>query len=297
MEPSYASGTSTTPLLGDTIGDNLDRTIAAHGDREALVSVHQGLRYTYARVRRGGGAHRRARSSPPGSRRASASASGARTARSGRSSSTRPPRPGSSSSTSTRRTGRRSSSTRCASPAAGCWSRRRRSRPPTTSRWSRRSAPALPELEQVVFLGRDWDEFLAGGGRRGPRASSAAPVGDAVRRPDQHPVHERHDRLPEGRDAQPPQHPQQRLLRRPRAAASPRRDRVCIPVPYYHCFGMVMGNLGCTHARRLHGHPGARVRRRGDAAAPSRRSAARRSTACRRCSSPSSSTRASPSTT
>ena len=24
------------------------------------------------------------------------------------------------------------------------------------------------------------------------------------------------------------------------------RDRVCIPVPLYHCFGMVMGNLGCT---------------------------------------------------
>jgi fatty-acyl-CoA synthase len=23
-------------------------------------------------------------------------------------------------------------------------------------------------------------------------------------------------------------------------------DRLCIPVPYYHCFGMVMGNLGCT---------------------------------------------------
>ena len=26
------------------------------------------------------------------------------------------------------------------------------------------------------------------------------------------------------------------------------RDRVCVPVPLYHCFGMVMGNLGClTH--------------------------------------------------
>jgi fatty-acyl-CoA synthase len=26
------------------------------------------------------------------------------------------------------------------------------------------------------------------------------------------------------------------------------RDRVCIPVPFYHCFGMVMGNLACaTH--------------------------------------------------
>src|SRR5438046_2699207 len=24
------------------------------------------------------------------------------------------------------------------------------------------------------------------------------------------------------------------------------RDRVCIPVPFYHCFGMVMGNLSCT---------------------------------------------------
>ncbi len=24
------------------------------------------------------------------------------------------------------------------------------------------------------------------------------------------------------------------------------RDRVCIPVPLYHCFGMVMGNLACT---------------------------------------------------
>jgi len=27
------------------------------------------------------------------------------------------------------------------------------------------------------------------------------------------------------------------------------RDRLCIPVPLYHCFGMVMGNLTClTHA-------------------------------------------------
>jgi fatty-acyl-CoA synthase len=24
------------------------------------------------------------------------------------------------------------------------------------------------------------------------------------------------------------------------------RDRVCIPVPFYHCFGMVMGNLACS---------------------------------------------------
>src|SRR6185436_10076472 len=23
-------------------------------------------------------------------------------------------------------------------------------------------------------------------------------------------------------------------------------DRVCVPVPFYHCFGMVIGNLACT---------------------------------------------------
>ena len=42
-------------------------------------------------------------------------------------------------------------------------------------------------------------------------------------------------------------------------------DRLCIPVPFYHCFGMVMGNLGCTSPRRHDGHPGARLRPRGHA--------------------------------
>jgi fatty-acyl-CoA synthase len=45
---SYASGTSTVPLLGETIGDNLRRTVAAVGDREALVDRGSGHRFTYA---------------------------------------------------------------------------------------------------------------------------------------------------------------------------------------------------------------------------------------------------------
>ncbi|GAA1469326.1 AMP-binding protein [Nocardiopsis exhalans] len=45
--PSYASGTSTAPLLGDTIGANLARTIAAHPDRDALVDRGSGRRLTY----------------------------------------------------------------------------------------------------------------------------------------------------------------------------------------------------------------------------------------------------------
>jgi fatty-acyl-CoA synthase len=44
---SYASGTSSVPLLGDTIGGNLDRTVAAFGDRDALVDVPTGRRWTY----------------------------------------------------------------------------------------------------------------------------------------------------------------------------------------------------------------------------------------------------------
>jgi fatty-acyl-CoA synthase len=35
-------------LLGETIGQNLDRTVARVPDHDALVSVHQGLRLTYA---------------------------------------------------------------------------------------------------------------------------------------------------------------------------------------------------------------------------------------------------------
>ncbi|MBF6261783.1 AMP-binding protein [Nocardia farcinica] len=45
--PSYDSGPSPTPLLGDTIGANLDRTAAAHPDREALVDIPSGRRWTY----------------------------------------------------------------------------------------------------------------------------------------------------------------------------------------------------------------------------------------------------------
>ena len=49
--PSYTSGTSDVPLLGETIGDNLDRTVAAGPGREALVDVPTGRRWTYAQLR------------------------------------------------------------------------------------------------------------------------------------------------------------------------------------------------------------------------------------------------------
>ncbi len=47
MNLSAASGATSVPLLEETIPQNLARTVAAHGGRDALVSVEQGLRYTY----------------------------------------------------------------------------------------------------------------------------------------------------------------------------------------------------------------------------------------------------------
>ena len=48
--PSYASGAWDVPLLGDTIGDNFDRTVARHGDRDALVDRPTGRRWTYTEL-------------------------------------------------------------------------------------------------------------------------------------------------------------------------------------------------------------------------------------------------------
>ena len=47
---SYASGPSSLPLLGETIGDNLRRTVERHGESEALVVPHQQYRATYRQL-------------------------------------------------------------------------------------------------------------------------------------------------------------------------------------------------------------------------------------------------------
>ncbi len=47
LQRSYVSGTSDKPLLGITIGDLFDQTVEKFPDHEALVARHQALRYTY----------------------------------------------------------------------------------------------------------------------------------------------------------------------------------------------------------------------------------------------------------
>jgi fatty-acyl-CoA synthase len=48
--PSYVNGPSGAPLLGETIGQNLRRTVERFPEREALVAVHQGYRATYRQL-------------------------------------------------------------------------------------------------------------------------------------------------------------------------------------------------------------------------------------------------------
>ena len=44
---AYASGDTATPLLQETIGQNLESMVARFPDRDALVSMHQGIRQSY----------------------------------------------------------------------------------------------------------------------------------------------------------------------------------------------------------------------------------------------------------
>src|SRR5919198_132394 len=47
MALSYAHGASETPLRGETIGQLWKSVVSEHGDRDALVSRQQAIRWTY----------------------------------------------------------------------------------------------------------------------------------------------------------------------------------------------------------------------------------------------------------
>ena len=51
FDPSYVSGPSSVPLLGETIGVHFDAIAELHADRDALISRHQGIRWTYRELR------------------------------------------------------------------------------------------------------------------------------------------------------------------------------------------------------------------------------------------------------
>ena len=51
-KPSYVHGASPVPLIGETIGAHFDRITMKHRDREALLVRHQDIRWSYGELRR-----------------------------------------------------------------------------------------------------------------------------------------------------------------------------------------------------------------------------------------------------
>ena len=243
--PSYASGPSDAPLLGDTIGDDFDRTAAAHPDREALVEVQTGRRWTYAQLREEVDAVALgllAAGVAKGDRLGIWSPNVAEwtlvqyaTAKLGVILVNINP---------AYRThelefvlGQAGISVLVA--ATGF----------KTSDYAamiEEVRPNCPDLRRVVLIGTPgWEELVAPG-RTGDRAELARR--QAVLSPDD-PINIQYTSgttgFPKGATLS-----HHNILNNGynvgRLCGYTPEDRVCIPVPFYHCFGMVMGNLACT---------------------------------------------------
>ena len=92
-----------------------------------------------------------------------------------------------------------------------------------------------------------WDDLLETGAGVEATVLGGARGDTVSRRRGQHPVHLGDDGPAERRDSVPPQHPNNGYFNG-RTLRYTEHDRICVPVPFYHCFGCVMGNLGAvTH--------------------------------------------------
>jgi fatty-acyl-CoA synthase len=245
MTPSYASGVSTTPLLGETIGTNLERTAARVPDAEALVSRHQGLRYSYAELNEAVDVLARgllAAGIEPGDRIGMWSPNNAEwvlvqyaTAKVGAILVNINP----AYRTSELEYSLNHSSCRLLIAAPSF----------KTSDYQAmvaEVAPQLGSLERTIFLGSpDWEALLSAG--------QAIPMDRLVERLGQldfdDPINIQYTSgttgFPKGATLS-----HHNILNNGyfigEYCGYREQDRVCIPVPFYHCFGMVLGNLACT---------------------------------------------------
>ncbi len=243
--PSYASGPSDVPLLGDTIGDDFDRTAAAHPDREALVEVQTGRRWTYAQLREEVDAVALgllAAGVAKGDRLGIWSPNVAEwtlvqyaTAKLGVILVTINP-------------AYRTHELEFVLKQAGI-SVLVAATSFKTSDYAamiEQVRPSCPDLRRVVLIGTPSWEELVGPGRTGDRAELARR--QALLSPDD-PINIQYTSgttgFPKGATLS-----HHNILNNGynvgRLCGYTPEDRVCIPVPFYHCFGMVMGNLACT---------------------------------------------------
>jgi fatty-acyl-CoA synthase len=242
---SYSHGASAVPLLGETIGENLERTAQRFPDQEALVSCHQGQRYTYAefdaevdRVARG----LLARGLQKGDRVGIWSPNCAEwvlaqyaTAKAGVILVNMNP-------------AYRTHEVEYALNQSGC--RVLISATAFKSSDYREMVdavrPNLGELEEVIYLGTgDWDALLDAAGDASPDDLRARQAELAFDDPINIQYTSGTTGFPKGATLS-----HHNILNNGyfigEGCAYSEVDRVCIPVPFYHCFGMVLGNLACT---------------------------------------------------
>jgi fatty-acyl-CoA synthase len=252
---SYSNGPSVQPLIGETIGANLDATTAAFGAREALVDVPSGRRWTYAQLNADVDAL-------AGGLLAAGVAAGDRvgiwapncpewvllqyaTAKIGAILvNINPAYRGHEVAFALRQSG------------VSLLVSAEEFRASSYRAMIEEVRGELPALGRVVYLGSDeWAALTAAG--HGDTAGSAGIVarrraalaGRAAALSFDDPINIQYTSgttgFPKGATLS-----HHNILNNGyfvgELCGYTERDRVCIPVPFYHCFGMVMGNLGCT---------------------------------------------------
>jgi fatty-acyl-CoA synthase len=106
--------------------------------------------------------------------------------------------------------------------------------------------PGLPALERVIYFDTDdWTELLAAGASVSDAELAASGASLAPEDPINIQYTSGTTGFPKGATLSHLNILNNALLVG-QALAYDETDRVCIPVPYYHCLGMVLGNLACS---------------------------------------------------